>query len=181
MGGRRVPVPLSQRKKDYFFIVCFTTFLVISWMVDIISAIGEVGRDGVPGIRRDNTQNALWPPQFMYNAYLDWCDRCDPVFCYNPVWMKVLAGVSPFIYAPFYVFAIYAFVKGKEWIREPCLMYAWGLLFTMTVIMAEEYMGEKASHNFLIVFAGNATYWLFPIPLVLRMWGKHPFSKEKVA
>ena len=31
-----------------------------------------------------------------------------------------MAMFSPFIYAPFYIVAIYAFITGKEWIRIPC-------------------------------------------------------------
>ena len=30
-----------------------------------------------------------------------------------------MSWFSPFLYAPFYVFAIYAFIYEKEWIRIP--------------------------------------------------------------
>ena len=32
-----------------------------------------------------------------------------------------MGAFSPFLYCPFYLFAIYAFIKGKEWIRIPGL------------------------------------------------------------
>lgn len=32
---------------------------------------------------------------------------------------ETMAWFSPFLYAPFYVFAIYAFIYEKEWIRVP--------------------------------------------------------------
>ena len=50
---------------------------------------------------------ALFPPPRFLSLLLLY-----EVFCYNPMWMRVLAWVSPFIYAPFYVAAIYAFFHG---------------------------------------------------------------------
>ena len=39
---------------------------------------------------------------------------------YPPMYrFETMAWFSPFLYAPFYVFAIYAFIFEKEWIRVP--------------------------------------------------------------
>ena len=34
-----------------------------------------------------------------------------------------MAWYSPFIYVPFYFFAIYAFIFEREWIRVPGIVY----------------------------------------------------------
>jgi hypothetical protein len=179
-----------------------------------------------PGVTHEKTKDFLWPPQIVIAQTLWWCEHFDPVFCYNPIWMKLMAGVSPFIYSPFYIAAVYAFIKGrfqlpsssssssflyllsgpldlllffssyflfssspssprllllllnpgKEWIREVGLMYSWGLFYTLSIILAEEYGGVTPSLNFPIVFLANAPYCLFPLFLIWRLWPKHPFT-----
>ena len=38
---------------------------------------------------------------------------------YNNYRYETMAWFSPFIYAPFYLFVMYAFVLEREWIRVP--------------------------------------------------------------
>jgi len=171
-------IPLSKRLYDLFFIFAFIIFLYVAYTIDIVSGIGSIGR-GSAGVTAENTKHFIWPPQFMIQNVLWWCEVADPVFCHNPVWMKVMAWVSPFIYGPFYLFAIYAFIKGRNWIRVPGLMYGWGLFYTVSIIFAEEYMGEHPALNFPAVFWGNFPWWFIPFLLMIRLARPNPFTRAK--
>jgi len=70
------------------------------------------------------------------------------------VWFKFLAWLSPFVFSPFYLVAIYAIIKGREWIRTPIIIYSSALTLDLLVIMAEEGWGEYASPNFTRVWLG---------------------------
>jgi len=174
---------LSERRYDIFFIGMFTLMFIVSQTIDIISGLGFVGHPGAPGITKESIKTYKWPPQFLLEACVDYCTEHDPVFCYNPMWMKIMAGVSTFIYAPFYMIAIPSFIKGWEFIREPALMYGWGMFYTVSVILAEEYGGDVPSPNFTGALIANFLWWAFPVMVIIRMRGKHPFttkSKQKI-
>lgn len=175
-GQRRVKMPLQQRWYDVGFIVAFSLMLCIALFFDIINLLSPVGKAGVPGITPESVKDNTWPPAIMYDLYFYWCKLADPLFCFNPVWMKFLAAISPLVYAPFYCFAIFAFYHGKEWIRIPALCYGWGLFTHLILILLEEYAGELPSHNFPICFVANSPYLFMPVLLLLRLHSAHPFT-----
>jgi len=158
-------------------VICFVlvVFLVISLTIDIFSAISPLGRNGVPGVRLETTIGLWWPPKFFRDYVLWWCDGYDPAFCYNPPWMRFLAFLSPFLYAPFYITALYCIIRRKNWIRVPILMWAYGLLITLTLIMFEEWVGENRAKNYPIVFLANFPYWSFPFLIFWRFGPDNPF------
>src|SRR6185369_7989731 len=142
----KVLVPFSQRKWDALHIVTFLMFLGIAFTIDIIAGTAPTGHrlpngTNVWGVSLENA--GRWPPRFFYESTLAYCKFADQVFCHNPMWMKVIipgllsclfnphcqvmALWSPVFYGPFYCFAIYAFVRGRDWIRVPALMWAWGM------------------------------------------------------
>ena len=170
-------IPLSQRKYDIFFIVMFFTMMCIAALIDSVSGLGPMGRNGQYGVTKAYLSEAIWPPAPCIQAVLDWCEENDPVFCYNPPWMKIMALVSFVFYLPFYIFAIYAFVFGRNWIRPWGLMYAWGMFYTLTIILVEEYCGEVASPQYTKVFLANVLYWIFPLILMIRLRSPAPFSR----
>ena len=89
-------------------------------------------------LEKEALEYGSWPPAAVVDAYVWWCRNYDSLLGHNPVWLVVrlqphssryysrvfcrfetLAWVSPFVYTPFYFFAIYAFIYKKEWIRIP--------------------------------------------------------------
>lgn len=106
-----------------------------------------------------------------------WCELADPLLCANPLWFKVMCFVSPFVYAPLYLVAIYAMVRGLEWIRIPILITSGALFYTLSVILIEQAWGPYASHNVPLIFAAYFSYWLLPVFLTLRFaFSPHPFT-----
>ena len=80
-----------------------------------------------------------------------------------------MAAFSPFLYVPFYIVAIYAFVKEKEWIRIPALMWGYGLLLTMFVVLKEELYGPYPTKNATLFLAAYGPYALIPLLVMVRV------------
>lgn len=80
-----------------------------------------------------------------------------------------MSMISPFVYMPFYVVVIYAFITEKEWIRIPCLMWGWGLLLTMLVILREQLYGPYPTKNLPLFLMGYGGYLVMPVVVMLRV------------
>lgn len=86
-------------------------------------------------------------------------------------------ATSPLIYAPFSMLAVYAIVKGKEWIRVPMLLFSTLLFYSLTLIMVEELWGPYATPNATKLLLAYSGYWCFPLMLAARFAvTEHPFT-----
>ena len=163
-------IPFSQRKVDWIFVGFFLINLFfITYIVDIEQLI----------IADPNRfQQPLWPPASMINLIHWYGKTFDPLLMARPQWWKMTIWVDVLLYGPFYALAIYAFVRGREWIRIPAIFYS-GLMFMgVTVILGEEVAGPYATPNLPLVLALNLPWLLIPIFLTLRMRSEHPFSRQ---
>ena len=59
-----------------------------------------------------------------YLAKIDCAFNFDPLLIARPPFFKVTIWLDNLLYGPFYLIAIYAYIKGKEWIRLPSIVYA---------------------------------------------------------
>ena len=83
----------------------------------------------------------LWPPAFFVDI-IHWYGRnFDPVLIARPVWWRMTIWIDSLFFGPFYVFAIYAWTKGKNWIRIPSVIWASVMMTNVTIILGEEFMG----------------------------------------
>jgi hypothetical protein len=96
----------------------------------------------------------------------------------RPVWWKVTILFDAVFFGPFYACAVYAYLKGKEWIRLLSIVWA-SMLFTVTtIIVFEEIYGPYQSPQLPIVLLANAPWILMPIFVVYRMGrSPHPFTR----
>lgn len=170
-------IPLRSRPLDIFIIIMFVFFFLIAYFVDVIAAVSPFGTPQHPGITTELLESYWWAP--LRFQYMKWCNL-DPAFCANSPWMRTFAAFSPIVYGPFYLIAIYAICKGKNWIRPWALCYAWGLFYSLTVIMMEEFVGETKATDPVTVFLVNMPYWLLvPGLLVYRFWNTStPFTVQ---
>lgn len=83
-----------------------------------------------------------------------WCEICDPVLCYNPLWIKYLSMLSPFVFLPFYFVSMYAIVARKEWIRIPIIIYSSILFVDLSAFFVEGIWGDLPSPSMAIFTAG---------------------------
>ena len=83
------------------------------------------------------------------------------------------------LFGPFYAAAIWAIVKGKEWIRIPAIFWAGVMFANVSIIMFEEMVGPHATPARFTVKMANLPWWLLPLFVVWR-FGKseHPFTRE---
>jgi hypothetical protein len=167
-------IPLSQRPGDIvvlgFFVV---NLLVITYMVDLEQlVITDPAHFTYP----------FWPPPFMVDAVHWWGRTFDPVLLARPAWWKATIWIDALFFGPFYVAAIYAFIKGRNWIRIPGIIYASVMLTNVTIILSEEAFGQYRTPELGIVLLANAAWVLFPLYLIYRL-GKssHPFTQTETS
>jgi hypothetical protein len=82
----------------------------------------------------------------------------------------VTIWIDALFFGPFYIVAIYAFIRGKEWIRIPSIIYGSVLLTVVLVILGEEIGGAHATPHLPVVLMANLPWLLFPIYIIYRMW-----------
>ena len=106
----RRSLPLSSRPLDValiaFFAVnlCFTTYVVSLEQL----VIADPARFTPPA----------WPPERLL-ALVHWWERSfDPLLLARPAWYRATIWLDVLVFGPFYAVAIYAFARGRDWIRR---------------------------------------------------------------
>src|SRR5689334_19711102 len=99
-------LPLRQRPVDLGFVVAFACFTVTSLFFDSLNAL-----DVRLVVDSPNTL-ARW-------TYLYYAKDTDLLLIANPWLVQLMCWISAFVFAPFYLMAIYALIKGKNWIHLP--------------------------------------------------------------
>lgn len=164
-----VPNTLRQRPLDVAIIVFFVVNLVlVTYMIDLEQLVIT---------DPDDFQYPLWPPAWMVDL-VHWYGRAfDPVLMARPAWLRATIWIDSLFFGPFYAIAIYAFWKGKNWIRFGSIIWASVMLTNVTIILFEEVNGAYASPELFRVLVANAAWVVFPVVVLYRMWKTHyPFS-----
>jgi hypothetical protein len=87
-------IPFKQRPFDVFLAMVFAVFAVTTAMADFMPTLGvELTAD---------SPNPLVRMNYAYAA------DTDPLFLRHPLWMRLVTGLSAFVYAPFYVVLVWA-------------------------------------------------------------------------
>jgi hypothetical protein len=167
----RSVLPLRRRPWDgalvAFFVanLFFTTYVVSLEQV----VIDDIYRFTPP----------LWPPERLLALVHWWEKSFDPLLIARPAWYRATIWLDVLVFGPFYAAAIYAYAKGKEWIRIPSIIWGTMLFTNVFIILGDELRGIHASPSPVIVVAANAPWMLVPILVVARMWiDPHPFTED---
>jgi hypothetical protein len=166
----RQPLPLSQRRGDILILAFFlVNLLFITYFVDLEQlVIADPTHFTYP----------LWPPAWAIDLMHHWGQMFDPLLMARPAWWKMTIWIDALAFGPFYAVAIFAYIKGKEWIRIPSIIYSSVMLTNVTIILGDEYAGVHAAPNFLVVFLENLPWLLFPLYIIYRMWrATYPFTR----
>ena len=160
--------PLRRRPLDIAIVAFFAVNLFfITYLVDLEQlVIADPHHFAYP----------IWPPRFAVDAVHWWGDTFDPVLIARPAWWKVTIWLDALLFGPFYAFAIYAFTRGRNWIRVPALLWAPTILTCVAVILGEEAFGEHRTPQLAIVLLANGPWVLFPLLVVLRVLRERPFA-----
>lgn len=163
---------LSKRPIDIALIVFFfINLLFITYIVDIEQLI----------IADPNHFNyPAWPPAKMVDL-VHWYGRnFDPVLMARPAWWRATIWIDAIFFGPFYAVAIYAYAKGKNWIRFASIVWASVMLTNVFIILFEEMFGQYATPRLDRVLLSNAAWVIFPVIVMYRMWRSvYPFSGQE--
>jgi hypothetical protein len=166
----RQSIPLSQRRGDIVILAFFiVNLLFITYFVDLEQlVIADTTHFTYP----------IWPPAPAVDLMHRWGSMFDPLLMARPAWWKMTIWIDALAFGPFYAVAIFAYLKGKEWIRIPSIIYGSVMLTNVTIILGDEYAGVHKAPNFLIVLLENLPWLLFPLYIIYRMWRyPHPFTR----
>jgi len=163
------PRPFSKRPLD-IAVVCFfiVNLFFITYIVDLEQlVITDADRFNYP----------VWPPSKLIDL-VHWYGRnFDPVLIARPAWWRATIWIDAIFFGPFYAIAIYAFIKGCNWIRFGSIIWASVMLTNVTIILFEEVKGQYASPEIMRVFIANAAWVAFPLIVLYRMWRNvYPFG-----
>lgn len=166
-------LPLAARKLDWLFIGFFLiNLLFITYIVDLeqlVIADPTPGRFAYP----------LWPPAALVDLVHWWGRNFDPVLMARPVWWRATIWIDAIFFGPYYALALYAFVKGRRFIRLPSLLWAGVMMTNVTIILFEEMIGPHATPARGLVLLVNAPWLIFPLLMLWRMGGcGEPFARR---
>lgn len=125
----------------------------------------------------DHFSYPTWPPAWLVDL-VHWYGRnFDPPLMARPAWWRATIWIDVLFFGPYYAFAIYAFAKGKNWIRLISIVWASVMITNVTIILFEEILGEHATPEPGRVLFANAAWLVFPIIVLIRMWRRtKPFE-----
>jgi emopamil binding protein len=160
-------LPLRERRVDIFFAAVFAAFTVTSLISDLLPTIGvDFSRPSGNFFAQSN----YW---YAHDA--------DPLFMHPPVWMRIVTGLSAFVYMPFYVVLVVALIRGLNRIQLPAVIYA-TMISTITgiIVFGVEFFGEAPlrTQNPGKFLAFNLPYVLIPLLLLVRMRKPMPFTRR---
>lgn len=133
-----VPIPLRERRRDWFFVVMFAIFASTSFLTDPVTLLG-----------RPDPNSRWFMSRFVYHSGTDSLILVDPRF------VQVSVGISA-VLGLFYLVLIYAFVRGREWIRLPGVFYAGMVVMGTGVYLAVGLLGDASL--FQLACGPDSTY-----------------------
>ena len=154
-------MPLRRRPVDLLFVVFFLiNVCFVTYIVDIEQLI-----IADPA----HFESPLWPPAPFVDLVHWYGNTYDPLLMARPPWWKATIWIDVLLFGPFYLAAIYAFVRRRNWIRVPALVWAGMMLSNVLIILLEEFSGPHATPNPGFVLAVNLPWLLMPFAMMLRM------------
>jgi hypothetical protein len=155
------PTPLGERPRDRYLILFFLVFACTSLFVDRLAALDV----------------DFCAEQPMGGA-LCWYGRTiDPLFLANPQWLRVMSGISAWVFGPLYLLLGWAFWRGVEAARGPALAWAVVILYSLVLHLWMEFFGDYPSPRPAVLLLVYLPYVVIPIAVILRLRDARPFSR----
>jgi hypothetical protein len=171
-------LPLRKRPID---IVIIGFFLVNLLFVTYIVDFEQLAIPGPVDQVRNNFTYPVWPPAPFVDMVHWWARSFDPVILARPAWWKATIWLDAVLFGPFYLVGLYAFFRGREWIKLPAIVCSSILFTNVVIILSEEIWGVYASPALPIVLLANAPWFIFPFIIIARMASPHPFVAREPA
>jgi hypothetical protein len=170
-AGRR-PIPL-RRRADWILLAFFgVNLFFITYLVDI---------EQLTIVNPYHFSYPLWPPKYFVDIVHNYGSHYDPLLMARPAFWKMTIWIDVIWNGPFYIAAIYAIIRGREWIRVPALVWCGSMTAVVLIILSEEYSGVHRTPHFGFVLALNLPWLLLPLGTLIRMAREHPFTEPTSA
>ena len=162
------PRPLRQRPVDFVFLAFFLVNLVfVTYMVDLEQlVIADPHHFSYP----------VWPPGPVIDLVHWYGNHYDPLLMARPPFWRMTIWIDVVFFGPFYAAALYAFARGRAWIRVPALVWSGTMLANVLILLMEERYGPWASPDFGFVLSANLSWLVLPFAMIWRMWRDRPFE-----
>ncbi len=92
----------------------------------------------------------------------------DPALLERAAWWRATIWIDIILFGPFYAVAAYAFIRGKNWIRIPSIIWSSVMLTNVTIIFFVEFTAYVNPQWYFMVLA-NLFWILMPILTITRM------------
>ncbi len=164
----RRAVPIGRRRFDLAFVAFFLVNVgFITYVVDLEQlVIADPAHFKYP----------LWPPPPLVDLVHSYGSHFDPLLMARPAFWRMTIWIDVLYFGPFYLFAIYAFLRGRDWIRVPALVWSGLMAANVLIILMEERYGAWATPHFGTVLVLNVPWLLMPVAMIWRMRREHPFT-----
>lgn len=158
----RPTLPLRERPRDYFFVAAFSFFAFSSAFSDLFHALDWID------------ESSFWGRANLAYAHF----AQDHFLLGDHAFARFSTLVSAFVYGPFYLALVYAFVKGDDRIRIPAMLYVGAMLHGTLEFLYWEYVVGPAPGRPLVFWAFYGPYVLVPLLLAVRMRDPLPFAQR---
>ena len=168
----RAPIPLRERPLDWVLLAFFAVNLgFITYIVDLEQlVIADSAHFTYP----------LWPPAPLVDLVHWWGHHFDPLLMARPPWWRATIWLDSLLFGPFYAVAMFAILRGKEWIRVPAIFWSGVMFANVSIIMFEELTGPFRTPAPFVVTMANIPWWTLPLLVTWRFGrSEHPFSREQ--
>jgi hypothetical protein len=164
-----MPLPLRERKRDLVFLVFFIINLgFVTYIIDLEQlVIADPQHFSYP----------VWPPAPLIDMVHSYGRSLDPLLLARPPFWQMTIWIDVLFFGPFYAFAIYAFIRGRSWIRVPALVWAGMMMSNVLIILMEERYGVHATPHFGLVLLLNLPWLAIPLAMIARMRRDRPFER----
>lgn len=155
---------IGQRKVDWLFIAVLCFFIFTSFLIDVPYVLAIFFGIELPMI------------PLLLQPYLD---AADPLMASAPPFLMVAVFLSGFVWGPFYLFLIRAFIRQQAGIRIPVFIYCGAMTMAMLMIFAEELYSHVPgwqTPDVIAFMATNLPYLLMPVALAIRFRSSEPFK-----
>jgi arachidonate 15-lipoxygenase len=146
---------------DWLFIITFVAFALTSFIMDPLAAF--------------HIPLSATSPCPIIRASYSWAMSTDPLWIEDPPFVQIQTGLSTFLYGPFYLVLIYAFVKRRNWVRVPAIWFAGALATNVITYVGAEFLGHKVAKPVIFVLV-NLPYFALSVGLAFRFSPKVPFA-----
>jgi hypothetical protein len=160
-------IPLRKRPFDAFLVFCFVVFSISSLVYEQFVVFG---------VDLSTTTDIFGRSWYWYARSF------DPVFLDPPLWLRIMCTIDAYVFGASYLIFIYAFVKGRNWVRIPALLYGSAIVYSTIVYFGWEFLDaeNRAQANLLAVFVVNIPYTVVPLLLMWRVRKRESFGRHAV-